>query len=477
MATISIEQQIENFKTGFPFLKVIAPATPKRGISVLTPSQQSEAIREYDDLDGKIVKFVPASGAASRMFKDLFEGLALLESSNPIPSGSPAERFFTNLEKFPFYSEELFKGKSELEILKTLLGAEGLNYGALPKGQILFHKYDNETRTAFEEHLVEGALYASKRGEVNIHFTVSQEHLPGFENLFSEVHNKYHKRFGSEFNLSFSVQSPDTDMIAVNEDNSPFLDEHGNPLFRPGGHGALLHNLSGIKGDVIVLKNIDNVVNELFIEETIRWKKILIGELHRVRNQLFSYLRALDSEMPEVLNRVYPEIIEFLEKEFCITLPNLPKDLLHEMLRAKLNRPLRICGMVKNEGEPGGGPFIVYDADGSTSLQILEGIQLDPTDPNTKELLAASTHFNPVDIVCSTINYKGEQFDLSLYTDPMTGMIASKSYQGRKLKAQELPGLWNGSMSNWNTIFVETPLITFNPVKTLLDLLRKEHLG
>lgn len=476
-------QQLENYKNGFPFLNVAAPATPRRGIVVLSEKDQTDALEFYDEFAGKIVKFVPASGAASRMFKDLFEAKKILENGGSIPKDSPAGKFFKNLEKFPFYDLSSFKGLSELQILDYVLGHNGLNYSGKAKGQLLFHKYPTEARTAFEEHLVEGGLYAKCLSDsvVRIHFTVSKEHRRDFEALYASLKGKYEKRFNCRYDVSFSVQDPDSDIIAVNEDNTPFIKSDGTPLYRPGGHGALLKNLNEIDGDIVIIKNIDNIVREDLVGETVRWKKILAGKLIQTRAKVFEYLRELDrlkedSHECEMPPRCYlAEIAAFLRFEFQVAIPNIPEALMPDFLRAKLDRPIRVCGMVRNEGEPGGGPFIVYDADGSTSLQILESFQLDPDNSKTAAMLKESTHFNPVDLSCSIRNYKGEKFDLAKFTDPSTGSITHKSYEGRPLKAQELPGLWNGSMSNWNTMFVETPLITFNPVKTVLDLLRKEH--
>ncbi len=474
-----VQKQIDYYKRGFPFLDVIAPATPSKGILLLDESSQNEVIEKYLSFakKHKIVKFVPASGAASRMFKDLFEGREILERGERLRSDSPALMFINSIHKFPFYDSS-FRDLPQLEILNKVLDETGLNYGSLPKGCIQFHRYEDEVRTAFEEHLVEGAMYAICSGDiVNIHFTVSPEHLDSFKKILISVQDKYQKRFKCKYEISFSEQDPSTDIIAVNEDNTPFLKDDGTPLFRPGGHGALLHNLNAIDGDIIFLKNIDNVVNQKYINETVRWKQIISGVLIRAKERVDHYLEELDKQ--NVSNspseKLNSDIISFLDETFSITIPKIPQELLPLYLHAKLNRPIRVCGMVKNEGEPGGGPFIVYDGDGSTSLQILESAQLDHTLTETANLLSVATHFNPVDIVCSTTNYKGEKFDLNKYVDESTGFISSKSYQGRKLKAQELPGLWNGSMSNWNTIFVETPLITFNPVKTILDLLRKEH--
>ena len=350
----------------------------------------------------------------------------------------------------------------------------GLNYGAKPKGQILFHSYEGFSRTAFEEHLVEGALYAATDGKVNIIYSVSPEHLEGFQKLYDSVKEKYESDYNVKYDSRFTLQSPATDTVAVNEDNTPFRKGDGSLLFRPGGHGALIENVNQVDADIVIIKNIDNVIHESKIEQTIRWKKILTGRLIALREKTFGFLKAIDEG--NVTDEQLWEMVGFLDKEFCVTMEestfNGPKENTLAKIRAKLNRPIRVCGMVRNLGEPGGGPFVIRDASGDTSLQILESVQIDPA---KKELFAAGTHFNPVDLVCSLTDYKGEHFNLTEYVDENAGFISSKSYEGRPLKAQELPGLWNGAMSDWNTQFVDVPLITFNPVKTVLDLLRKEH--
>jgi len=469
---MDLTTQLKNYKEGFPFLKIASPATIGKGIKIISDSEASQAIKSYTNFDGKVVKFVPASGAASRMFKDLFEARDLLSKGKDIPAESSVNEFFAKEENLPFYKSCL-KDKSQKEVLDYVLDSEGLNYGASPKGQVIFHKYDNENRTAFEEHLVEGAKYAKgKDNIVRIHFTVSPEHQAGFEALLSDVQEKYETRFHCHYNISFSTQSPDTNIIAVNADNTPFLKEDGEPLYRPGGHGALLQNLNAIDADIIIVKNIDNVVNEKYIEDTVKWKQILAGELVKARIKIFEYLKNFDSYKK---NNKLDEIKNYMSDNFCIDFSKISEQDLADVLLAKLNRPIRVCGMVKNEGEPGGGPFIINEEDSTTSLQILESAQLDSNSPRTTELLKAATHFNPVDMICSITDYKGEKFDLSKFVDPKTGFISHKSYQGRELKAQELPGLWNGSMSNWNTMLIETPVITFNPVKKVVDLLRPTH--
>ena len=468
------EKFLENYRKGFPYLKLRGAAVPGDGIKVLDEAAQNKALEYFSVHSGSKLKFVPASGAASRMFKELFEARDILERGGELDKDSNAARFVDEIERYPFYTEELFDGSTPFEVIDKVIGKAGLDYGNKPKGQILFHKYETQVRTAFEEHLVEGADYAKDENNVvNLHFTVSPDHMEGFKRLLDSVYKKYEERFGVRYNVSFSVQDPSTDIIAVNEDNTPFIKDDGTPLYRPGGHGALIRNLNQVDADIIFLKNIDNVVNERLIADTLRWKKILAGELLRVRGRVFSYMMLLESgnDSPELLE----EIKEFLNKEFSVVLPDDVQDL-KRSLRLKLDRPIRVCGMVRNEGEPGGGPFIAFDSDGSTSLQILEAAQLDKANSEVAAMIKGSTHFNPVDLVCSVHRYTGEKYELEKYVDHNTGFISQKSYQGRNLKAQELPGLWNGAMSNWNTMFVEVPLITFNPVKSVFDLLRPEHL-
>ncbi|MEF9986339.1 MAG: DUF4301 family protein [Bacteroidales bacterium] len=474
---LNINEQLNNFKQGFPFLNIVNAATPAQGIKILTNREQNNATNIANSYVGEICKFVPASGAATRMFKDLFEAVAIINKGGKIQEDSPAYKFISNISRFPFFSAARFKSFNAEEILKFTLFSPGLNYGAKPKGLIEFHKYENENRTAFEEHLVEGALYARQKDEtVKIVITVSEEHIDGFKSLFNLVQEKYEKRFSCKYDITFDTQSHSTDIVAVDMENNPFKKENGEILFRPGGHGALLENLNKINSNVIIIKNIDNVVKESLIDETIKWKKILTGQVISLQNKIFEYINKLDNYSTKVVpDSFITEITTFLSDEFCIDFPFMSKDNLIVELKNKLNRPIRVCGMVKNEGEPGGGPFVIMAPDGSTSLQILEGAQIDVSNPLSAKAVKNATHFNPVDLVCAVKNYKGGKFNLSYYSDLLTGFISSKTFEGRPLKAQELPGLWNGAMSNWNTQFVEVPLITFNPVKSVLDLLREQH--
>ena len=478
----TVEEQVERFKKGFPWMKIVAPATPERGILVLDQAAVEAAGKYYDGakINGKC-KFVPASGAASRMFKDLFSGLDALKEGKELSDEAPAAKFVDKIAQFAFYTPELFGEQTckcpeyRKDTLAKTLTDEGLGYGAKPKGVLKFHKYtDGEIRTAFAEHLVEAQNYMRNcDGTANLVVTISPEHQQLFEEAYAEVKAAYEARYGVKYNIEFTFQDKATDTVAVDVDNKPFRTETDSLLFRPAGHGALIYNLNKLQEEVVSIKNIDNVANERLLPETATWKKVLLGKALELRDIIFGYLNALDKEVTEEL---CDQIEAFLDGTLCVKMPKAGS--LEERaaaLRAKLDRPIRVAGMVKNQGEPGGGPFIIAEKDGSTSLQVLESVQINMSDEHAKNALASATHFNPVDIVCCLHNYKGESFDLLKYVDEDAGFISSKSYQGRELKALELPGLWNGAMSNWNTLFVEVPLATFNPVKVVLDLLRPAH--
>ena len=485
-----IAEQLACFEKGFPFLKLDAAASVEKGIMAPAEIEMKnylEAWDTYKEGEKTIVKFVPASGAASRMFKNLFE---FLGADYNTPKTDFEKKFFDHIHSFAFYNDlnaacmdntgknidALMAGKDYKPIVANLLEAAGLNYGALPKGLLKFHRYADGVRTPLEEHLVEGALYAAGRtGKVNVHFTVSTEHRELFTKLVEEKVAVYAKKYGVEYDVSFSEQKPSTDTVAADMENKPFRDK-GKLLVRPGGHGALIENLNDLDADVIFIKNIDNVVPDRLKEDTVTYKKLIAGVLVTLQKQVFEYLELLDGG--KYTHAQLEEIIRFLQQTLCCRKPDI-KDLedadLVIYLRKKLNRPMRVCGMVKNVGEPGGGPFLAYNADGTVSLQILESSQIDMNDPAKKEMFEKGTHFNPVDLVCAVRDYKGNKFDLVKYVDKATGFISYKSKNGRELKALELPGLWNGAMSDWNTVFVEVPLSTFNPVKTVNDLLREQH--
>ena len=478
----TVEEQVERFKKGFPWMKIVAPATPEKGIQVLDDAAAEAACKYYEGakINGKC-KFVPASGAASRMFKDLFSGLDALKAGKELADDAPAAKFVDKIAEFAFYTPELFGQETckcpeyRKDVLAKTLTDEGLGYGAKPKGVLKFHKYtDGEIRTAFAEHLVEAQNYMrNEDGSANLVVTISPEHQHLFEEAYAEVKAAYEAKYGVKYDICFTFQDKATDTVAVDVENKPFRTETDSLLFRPAGHGALIYNLNNIKDEVVSIKNIDNVANERLLPETAKWKKVLLGKALELRDTLHGYLRQLDVEATPAL---CDEIEAFLENTLCVTLPaSADFEARVAAIRAKLDRPVRVAGMVKNQGEPGGGPFVIAEKDGSTSLQVLESVQINMSDEHAKNALASATHFNPVDIVCCLHNYKGESFDLLKYVDEDAGFISSKSYQGRELKALELPGLWNGAMSNWNTLFVEVPLETFNPVKVVLDLLRSAH--
>ena len=460
----AVERQLENFRRGFPFLKVVRAASPGDGVMVVGDAEAAAAVARYEREADRlgIVKFVPASGAATRMFKDLFEFVR--EGRRTAVVGE----LLANRRRFAFWPELRTIVGDDADELRTVenIVAEGLRYGETPKGLVSFHRYGDEVRKAVEEHLVEGAQYAAAGGEVKIHFTVSPEHLTRFEALLAEKIPGYESRFGVKYRISFSVQDPSTDTLAVNPDCTPFRRADGRLLFRPAGHGALIGNLGKIDADIVFVKNIDNVTTDARRGDTVLYKKALAGVLLALQERIFEYLMAL-----EVPGAELEPIAAFIENELCV---KLPKDYGTPLLRRVLNRPIRVCGMVRNEGEPGGGPFWVAGADGLETLQIAESNQIAP---EKRELMRLATHFNPVDLVCSFRTSKGGRFDLREFVDPATGFISRKSDGGRELLAQELPGLWNGAMARWNTVFVEVPITTFSPVKVVTDLLRPEHQG
>lgn len=491
------EEQLASIQHGFPFLKLEGAAAIGKGIVKPDEALRDAAAAAWQDYlaaGHRVVKFVPASGAASRMFKNLY---AFLDAPYDEPQTDFELIFFHHITCFAFYGTldaccvSLYgKGVTDLlaehrykAVVEALLGADGMNYGKLPKGLLEFHgSLEGTPRTPLEEHLVEGALYASDADKrVHIHFTVSPEHRRLFEEKARAVAPKYEQHYNVTYDITFSEQKASTDTIAANPDGTPFHDAAGNLVFRPGGHGALIENLGDLRSDVVFIKNIDNVVPDRFKDDTVEYKQVLAGILVGLQQQVFDYLRLLDSGA--YTDAQLADMLRFLEERFFCYSPWFHPDgvgtdsraALVAYLRDKLNRPIRVCGMVQNVGEPGGGPFLAYNADGSVSLQILESSQIDMTNPRSAEMFSRGTHFNPVDLVCGISDYQGEPFDLPRYVDKSTGFISSKSKDGRELRALELPGLWNGAMSNWLTLFVEVPLSTFNPVKTVNDLLREQH--
>lgn len=485
-----LNKQLEEFETGFPFLKLEAAAAVGHGIMAPDEEEREAYVQAWDayKAQGKsIVKFVPASGAASRMFKNMF---AFLSADYTEPTTDFEKQYFDNIKKFAFREalcekcrqndgkriKELIADGNYKAVVANMLEAKGLNYGQLPKGLLLFHNYEDGPRTPMEEHLVEAALYASSKGEANVHFTVSHDHLELFKAKVAEKVETFAKKYGVKYNISFSEQKPSTDTVAVNPDNTLFRNEDGSMLFRPGGHGALIENLNDIDADVVFIKNIDNVVPDRLKDETVTYKQLIAGVLVTLQKKAFAYLEKL--EKGEYAHEYLEEIIRFVQRDLCCRKADI-KELedadLVIYLKKKLNRPMRVCGVVKNVGEPGGGPFLTYNQDGTVSLQILESSQIDKTNEEYQKMFTEGTHFNPVDLVCAVKDYKGQPFNLPDFVDKSTGFISSKSKNGKELKALELPGLWNGAMSDWNTVFVEVPLATFNPVKTVNDLLREQH--
>ena len=485
-----VATQLEEFKQGFPFLKLEAAAGIGNGIAAPDGEERSKYIdawNAYKAEGKKIVKFVPASGAASRMFKDMF---AFLNGDHDEPQTDFEKKYFDNIDKFAFYDEldaaclknegkgikQLMAEGNYKAVVANMLEGKGLNYGQLPKGLLLFHKYAEGPRTPLEEHLVEGALYAASNGEAHIHFTVSHEHRELFKAKVEEKCDAYANKYGIKYDVSFSEQKPSTDTIAATPDNTPFRNDDGSLLFRPGGHGALIQNLNDIDADVVFIKNIDNVVPDRLKDDTVTYKQLIAGVLVTLQAKAFGYLRLLDTG--SYTHEQLAEMIQFVQRDLCCRKADI-KELedaeLVIYLRKKLNRPMRVCGVVKNVGEPGGGPFLTYNQDGTVSLQILESSQIDKSNEQYMRMFTEGTHFNPVDLVCAVKDYKGQPFNLPDYVDKTTGFISSKSKNGRELKALELPGLWNGAMSDWSTVFVEVPLSTFNPVKTVNDLLREQH--
>lgn len=500
MTAAQISGQIETFKKGFPFTKLLRTCTLDDGIASLKEDDLERLDKKYANTSfrGRAMKFVPASGAASRMFKVLSAVHARSGKIDKKEAVSQAEKgdadyqslleFMKRLKQFAFYEDlrnVMSRDGKDMEtcrsdgdyktILDYVLTSRGLDLAGLPKGLIPFHRYSGHSRTPFEEHLVEAKAYTkSENGTVRIHFTVSPEHESAIKEHIENVRGRYENQ-GVRYETGFSCQKPSTDTIAVDLDNRPFRDREGRILFRPGGHGALVENLDELRGDIIYIKNIDNVVPDRLKPETYIYKRALGGYLIELQSAIFDYLKRLTTgDEDEALNK---EVFDFIKDRLSIAFPDdrMQRFTRREYLISRLNRPLRVCGMVRNVSEPGGGPFWVEHEDKTSSIQIVERSQVDMESGEQKSIFQSATHFNPVDLVCGVRDYTGRAFDLKNYVDHNTGFISKKSKDGRELKALELPGLWNGSMAYWNSVFVEVPLITFNPVKTVMDLLRKEH--
>lgn len=497
----TIEEQLSNFKTGFPKMKLKKPATIDDGILQIGSDEQDiyQEVFTAHVKDLSLLKFVPASGAATRMFKPLYDFLNTYQDTEDeylkfLCNKGPETmfNFFDRIEDFAFYGdlrnvvsennldlEKMIDKNQFKQILAMLLTRKGLNYANLPKGLLKFHRYKHFSRTAFEEHLVETLNYAKNfKGDAQIHLTVSDDHKELFEDRLEKTKEKFEEKYDGKLQVGYSVQKSSTDTIAVDINNEPFRNEDGTILFRPGGHGALIENLNELDADIVFIKNIDNIVPDRLKGPTYKFKKVLAGVLLEYQAFIFEYLKVLEQDN-NISQDTLDEMLAFLEEKLCIKAPANLKiedpEKLKQYLFTKLNRPIRVCGMVKNDGEPGGGPFWSRNLDGSVSLQIVEGSQIDKQDVRQKNILERSTHFNPVDLICGIRDVKGNKFDLPKFIDKQTGFISQKSHDGNDLKAMELPGLWNGAMSDWNTLFVEVPTVTFNPVKTVFDLLRIEH--
>lgn len=501
LASVGISEQtvaiqLNDLKNGYSYLKLDGAAQIGKGILRVDSDLQTLAVRKWQEyrglnngnrVGGKVVKFVPASGAASRMFKDLYE-FRNLSSANP--EADEIKRFFDNITEFAFYDElnacclkyktssvrQLIAAGDYRTILEVLLDKEYMAYGHLPKGLLSFHKYDNEIRKAISEHLVEGAMYAvDGNRNVNIHFTVSPEHKELFAKYITSIRSEYEKRYRVTYVISMSVQKKSTDTVALGDDGELVREDDGSILLRPGGHGALIENLNDLNADIVFIKNIDNVVPDRLKGTTVEYKELIAGVLVMCQQQIFRYMQQLDGD---VTDADIADMLHFAETVLSIGQGDNKLGNKHskiEYLHRLFNRPIRVCGMVKNEGEPGGGPYLAYNANGNVSPQILESSQIDKSDSEAMACMQNAGFFNPVDLVCGITDYRGNKFDLTKYVDHQTGFISEKSKNGKSMKVLELPGLWNGAMSDWNTIFVEVPVSTFNPVKTVNDLLREQH--
>lgn len=483
-----VENQVAQLKRGTAFVNLKRPALLDDGIVRLNEDEISRLVKvfEEDREFYRFTKFVPASGAASRMFKNLF---SFMEDGQ---ENDFTDKFFNGLQHFAFYDDlnekvkqrfgcdlnEMMSNNRKVEIVNTLLTEAGLAYGKLPKALLKFHHYDGYDRLALEEHLVEAAHYATDSDDCAwLHFTVSPEHEQMFKDTVNQLKGKYEQEYGIKYEITYSCQKPSTDTVAIDANGDLFRESDDSILFRPGGHGALIENLNDLEEEIVFIKNIDNIVAEPKSEVTILYKKALAGMLIQLQQKTFEYLEMLDDGC--LNDTEINEIVAFAKDKLMIDIPDFVMDYNEiekvDFLYNKLNRPMRVCGMVKNEGEPGGGPFWISNLDDEISLQIIESSQINHSDTQQEAIFKASSHFNPVDLVCGCWNYRGEAFNLTDFVDPSTGFVSSKSKDGKELKALELPGLWNGAMADWITVFVEVPIETFNPVKTVNDLLKPMH--
>ncbi|MCM1169465.1 MAG: DUF4301 family protein [Bacteroides sp.] len=495
----SLQKQLDGFKTGFPFARLVAPALVGQGVQTFSASETERYRRLYREAAKKetVLKFVPASGAATRMFKNLYAFYQKCrEDGNAVPEAD-VQAFFDNLPRFAFYRdlqqavqrntgksmEEAVAQKQYAPVLECLLEEKGLCYGHLPKALLLFHRYATGAVTALEEHLAEAALYAASDGVCHLHFTLSPEHREAFSARLDAVQADYEKRYGLRYDITVSEQKSSTDTVAVTMDNEIFRDAEGRMVFRPGGHGALIENLNEQQAGIVFIKNIDNITTQALRADTQTYKELLAGVLVERRDRVFAYLRRIEDmqqrgEAPseEFLRELEDFARRKLSLRFAEGFSSCPASERLAALRQALDRPMRVCGVVKNTGEPGGGPFwVLSQGDGAPSLQIVESSQVDMNDPEQKKIFETSGFFNPVDLICAPYDYRYDKFDLTRFIDPQTAFISLKSVQGTDIKAMELPGLWNGAMARWITLFVEVPDSVFTPVKTVNDLLRPQH--
>ncbi len=494
----TVNAQLSMFRKGIEPVLIDKPAIPGDGIEVFNENEENHYIRKFRDEAPfhSVIKFVPSSGAASRMFKLLFEFQNDIHSQPnidlSIESNSQIKHFFNDLNKYPFFYDleeictkkginvgKLLSKRNYKEILDLILNPAGLNYGVLPKALLKFHLYGNDSRTSFHEHLIEASGYLKDdKGRVNMHFTISPEHRAMFKKHADQLTTSFFNQDNTDFSLSFSEQHPSTDTIAVSIDNQPFIIDGESLYFRPGGHGALINNLQDIKQSIVFIGNIDNVAPDRIKPLRIKYKQLLGGVLLERVQKIHSILEILEKGLSgKRIQEITDFIRKFISDEKARQFDKLKGDLLIKNIHSFLNRPIRVCGMVKNTGEPGGGPFWIISNKGEISKQIIESSQINMNDKYQKELFNSSTHFNPVNMACYIKDYKGRAFRLNEFVDPEMAFISIKSQEGRALKALELPGLWNGAMAGWLTFFIEVPKETFSPVKTVFDLLRPEHLS
>jgi hypothetical protein len=479
-----VDKQLSLYRKGFEYLKLNRPCAVHDGILSIEPAQRKKLISFYEKESNnyKLIKFVPASGAASRMFAEWFSA----KDNGGFGSAKLNQSFVSNLKTYPFYSLikqdkqafGLIRQKNIKSLLDYILSAKGLNYGWLPKALIPFHLYKRgEARTALEEHLFEGAQYVRSEGDIcHLHFTISPEHKNNVVQKIKAVKSQYEKLGRIKYKITLSVQSLSTNMLAVDDDNVPLRDSTGKLIFRPGGHGSLLDNLQNLDADFIHVKNIDNIAPEKLFQKILPYKKMLGGLALKIQQEIYAFLRQMENAKIDPLH--IKEI-----RDYCLRINIVfPRGMSHKSLKVKrqiifslLNRPLRVCAVVRNEGEPGGAPFWVEEPDGNYTVQFVESGHVDKSSSKQMSVWSAARYFNPVDMICCTKNYRGEKFNLEKYVNPDAYLISRKNEKGRSIKALELPGLWNGSMAYWNTVFVELPIISFNPVKTVNDLLRPEH--